>query len=609
MVGSHSVTAQVIPADTLTRYSEPLFINKNVSFYKSLTPISFDSLRKVPGSAFVAFEKANPVIFHGHDPYYYSFRFITHNKDSIPRRLILSTGGLGIKRAELWRVSGNNEVLLGKTGHAYPFSERAYPFVHHSFQALFNPGQTDTFYVIMDESHAYKTFAFVLTHPDAMIKKEHQLYVFFGFLVGTMLLFSVINFYLYFSIREKIHLWYGFYILAMTLFLLKHDGLDAEFLGLDSDTAYRLTPMGGFGVLSLGLLTQVVQLFLQEKIKGTVLNRILSVLKWSAWLSTIAYFIIFYVKPHYIIETFVVEWSTKTILLSAISIFVGGVYCVIKGFRPALFILLGMSVFLAGSITRVLFIGTKSIIFPPNLFQIGLLTEVVIISFGLMLRYNQYKKEKDSLKEKLELQQLQASIEILKTQENEQKRIARDLHDELGGNLAALKMTLSGLELPAEKIQFMLGLIDKTSSSARNIAHNLMPPEFEKTTLTDILTNYFKKLNTENSVSFHFQVIGQPYQFSKQEELMIYRVILELTNNIIRHSRASEANVQFFYFENHLEIMVEDNGIGFSGSSSQGMGIKNVQSRINYLNGKITIDSESHGATIIIHVPFKKTPA
>ena len=80
---------------------------------------------------------------------------------------------------------------------------------------------------------------------------------------------------------------------------------------------------------------------------------------------------------------------------------------------------------------------------------------------------------------------------------------------------------------------------------------------------------------------------------------------MELTGNILKHSGATEATIQFIYFDKHLEIMVEDNGVGFSGSQSNGIGLKNIQTRVNYLSGNMKIDSGANGTTVMLQVPYK----
>jgi signal transduction histidine kinase len=81
---------------------------------------------------------------------------------------------------------------------------------------------------------------------------------------------------------------------------------------------------------------------------------------------------------------------------------------------------------------------------------------------------------------------------------------------------------------------------------------------------------------------------------------------MELTSNIIRHSKATDATIQLVYHEKQLAIMSEDNGKGFISDTQTGIGLKNIRSRVNYLNGTMNIDSGMHGTTVMFHIPYKK---
>jgi signal transduction histidine kinase len=315
---------------------------------------------------------------------------------------------------------------------------------------------------------------------------------------------------------------------------------------------------------------------------------------------------VFYMQPSNEIEYIVFHITNKTGMAAILLIIVACIYSFHRGFKPALFLLAGQLLFLAGVILRGLFIGMNQHVFPPSVFEIGLMAEVIIISYGLMYRYNQYKKEKENLAFQLQKEKVNTTKEIQNTQEQEQKRIAADLHDELGGNLAALKMTLQSFNLPAEQAETLNHLIDTASDNARHIAHDLMPPEFENTTLEVLLDKLYQRINMEGAINFHFYYSGKNNQFNKQEDLVIYRIIMELTNNIIKHSNATEASIQLVYHENQLTLVIEDNGKGINGNSNSGIGLKNVRLRVNFLSGSTNIDSGKNGTTIMIQIPFKE---
>jgi two-component system, NarL family, sensor histidine kinase FusK len=202
-------------------------------------------------------------------------------------------------------------------------------------------------------------------------------------------------------------------------------------------------------------------------------------------------------------------------------------------------------------------------------------------------------------------QSLSASHE-LEIQEAERKRIAADLHDEIGGNLAALKMNLQSLYFAdQDKATSLLQLVDETSHNVRRATHNLLPPHFDNTPLPTILREYFHTLDNNSSVLFHFYANNWQPHFDSRQELVLYRIIMELTNNIIRHARATAATVQLLYYSDYLELLVEDDGIGLpeQRQRKQGIGLRSIETRVQLLGGKIDLDTGAAGTTFIIHIP------
>jgi signal transduction histidine kinase len=149
-------------------------------------------------------------------------------------------------------------------------------------------------------------------------------------------------------------------------------------------------------------------------------------------------------------------------------------------------------------------------------------------------------------------------------------------------------------------------LIDDVVVNTRNIAHNLVPAEMHHNAISDIVSAYLVRLNGIQSIRFTFIQTGTPFSFSKEEELDLYKIVMEIIQNILSHSQATEASIQFFFNEHDFEIMAEDNGIGLPGENTKGMGIKNISKRIKKLNGTIHIDGAAGNTTFIISIPVKK---
>jgi signal transduction histidine kinase len=278
-----------------------------------------------------------------------------------------------------------------------------------------------------------------------------------------------------------------------------------------------------------------------------------------------------------------------------------------QGFKPAYFYLFALSFLFIGGINYFLnlFGIVTNLVNQLNGVQVGVVIETVTISFGLLYRYNLFKKENEKLALELEVNKTQNTVQLIAVQEAERKRIAEDLHDDLGGNLATIKMNIQNLPLDNGQLQSIIYLLDKASDDVRSISHNLMPPEFNETNLKDLWVSRYNHLNNIGTIRFNFHSSGTEKRFDKIDELMIYRIISELTNNILKHSHATEATIQLIYYDTYLEIMAEDNGRGMSQKDSDGIGLKNINSRVAFLGGKLDIHSNSFGTTVIVNIDYK----
>ncbi len=191
---------------------------------------------------------------------------------------------------------------------------------------------------------------------------------------------------------------------------------------------------------------------------------------------------------------------------------------------------------------------------------------------------------------------------IIETQENERKRIAQDLHDDLGATLALLSRNAKKDDVSKEN----QGIIEKAIQDLRNISRNLLPADFETFGLLQSLEKYFGNLNTQNKTVFTFISFGEAVKLKNETELNIYRIITELANNIVKHSGASKATAQLIYHKDHLFISIEDTGTGIEISKNNlGIGLKNVTSRVEYLQAKVLEFGTGPNSSFVFEIPYK----
>ena len=152
--------------------------------------------------------------------------------------------------------------------------------------------------------------------------------------------------------------------------------------------------------------------------------------------------------------------------------------------------------------------------------------------------------------------------------------------------------------------------MDNAIADMSRISHNISPHILENYGLTVALENFLSELKISDNLKFdlNFEKFNR---FDLKKELTIYRTISELINNTIKHAQATRITINIFILNNMLNLVYEDNGIGFSvdekTAAKQGMGLKNIESRIHSLEGIVVIDSQqSKGMKATITIPYKE---
>jgi len=197
--------------------------------------------------------------------------------------------------------------------------------------------------------------------------------------------------------------------------------------------------------------------------------------------------------------------------------------------------------------------------------------------------------------------------DIIEAQEEERKRISKGLHDGIGQNLLLIKNALQ-----SEKIDGAKTMVTTTIEEVRSISRNLHPFQLEKFGLTKSLESMIEELDQSfKEIIFTEEIDAINDLFSKEQEINIYRIIQECSNNIIKHANASAARIVVQKQNHNIEIIVYDNGKGFDLEKNKdiinSLGLKSIRERVKYLNGTVLFDSKiNKGTKITLLIPFEK---
>ena len=217
-----------------------------------------------------------------------------------------------------------------------------------------------------------------------------------------------------------------------------------------------------------------------------------------------------------------------------------------------------------------------------------LLTAIGVAVSGYIFKTNRILKNnnQDLINKNKEI-----SEALLKGQTIERQRVALDLHDNLGTTLSALWLSVDTIdkskmnEEEREIHQNLRENLEKAYNDVRLLSHNLLPEEFEKQGLKTILQGFIRKMNKNSPIKFELKIDEDFGRVDNKIEFELYSICLELVNNIIKHSKATEAKIELSCSERHIKLVVSDNGIGVFKNDSDGKGMRNVRARVDSLNG------------------------
>ncbi len=230
------------------------------------------------------------------------------------------------------------------------------------------------------------------------------------------------------------------------------------------------------------------------------------------------------------------------------------------------------------------------------------------------LRYQRKAQQQKEAMQKAELQHSENLLHAaLQSQEDERRRIGRDLHDDVGAALSNLRMVMgqgskaiaeTDKDAPAYK-----PLIDNIITTVRNISHSLSPPGLELFGLEHTLYEFCDTFNTSGAISLSFvnEAGNRVDALDKNTALALYRVLQELVSNTIKHAAAKKIVIRFCIENEHLVLVYSDDGRGFAADSIKktGMGMQNIEARLTMVQANFTVDT-SPGNGIVVRIILSK---
>lgn len=290
-----------------------------------------------------------------------------------------------------------------------------------------------------------------------------------------------------------------------------------------------------------------------------------------------------------------------------------GVTVYMKGFRPAVYFLVGFSLLIGFGMVYNL---RDNDLLPDNYFtrhsaQLGTALEAIILSWALTSKVNFYKREKEALQHQALEQSSAFSKELIRIQEHERKRIASELHDSVGQQLVLIKNRLLMLrnktgDTDAQSLsEDLSGNVADTIQEIRNISYSLRPYQMDMMGLTQSIQSLADETGDAANIVMETGIDNIDHLFSPENEMNVYRIVQELLNNMVKHAGATRCHLRVHRAVWLIKIIVTDDGVGFTGKNEHGFGLLGIRERVQIMGGQFIIHpDEGAGAALTVNIPI-----
>ncbi len=240
---------------------------------------------------------------------------------------------------------------------------------------------------------------------------------------------------------------------------------------------------------------------------------------------------------------------------------------------------------------------------------------VLLLLSGFSFYRKKQVQNKMNMQAAIMRQQDIATKGIIVAEENERKRIAADLHDGVGQLMSAAKMNLSAFEneipfkdeIQKNSFEKIINLVDESCKEIRSVSHQMMPNALLKSGLASAIKEFIDKIDSRVlKINLHAEGLNE--RLDSNVETVLYRVVQECVNNVIKHAAANALDISLIKDADGIAATIEDNGKGFNTKDKEkfeGIGLKNILSRVEFLKGTVDFDSApGKGTLVAIHVPL-----
>lgn len=532
---------------------------------------------------------------------------------------LLYIGDHHINRINFYQAVDSNVQQLFLTGDYYPFSQRPV-----NATGFYFPIQEKGIYIArIDKSNESLQLSFHLTTSSTALRTEGKNAIILSLLTGMIALMIIFGLYLFFMSRDNLYLLYIAYLSSGWLWVLANSGHGFQYIWPHLPwLASKARPV--FSICTIILLMT----FLIRYIGGLKYKIFERSIKRMNWVLAMSILVVLLLNEHgyqskaWLYLQFGIPFFSLLYLVIALGILIAA--CV-RGNKLAMFYLASILVLMTSGLLQVIFysggLDSHENFFSHYGMSVGYIVEAIILTAGLVFRFNQYRLEKETLLTEMNQRQVENTRIMMEVQEAERSQVANQLHDVAGSLLSAAKLNLTSLRENEwalnEKTRLQLKkteeAVSQVSEMVRNLSHALSPVMLEQVGFKTALEKVVAILNASGKISIRLLVIGfDRYEAEwSQCYTALYSITYELLNNIVKHSCAAHVLIQVTEHADCFTLITEDDGKGIDADQTmdkQALGTAGIRSKIYYFGGSVAFDNnEPSGLIVTIEIPKNRS--
>lgn len=544
----------------------------------------------------------------------FTFPLRLYNYSGKNQQLYLSIINPTIDKIVIYNA--NDSLILGDN---IPFTKRDFKHINHVYSFFIAQDSMKAISVVVYNSFQHLlNFRLNIATENTFIKVTNHDYFFNGIFYGILFMYLLLLISIYIFSKNKFFNIYIIINIFTLLIIMQYSGFGYQYVWFYSALVQKyIIVFTVIGYLTAHIL--FIRSFFSVQLKNQAKN-IISILL----ILTILFGIILFAK-FYNNTTGYLPDNYYYLLVNVLFLLYGGfvltmsIYAYLESKRKEfVWVFIGMILQLFSWIIFINndFIAANSInyldnikLFRSNLFLPHInyciyLFEMFIVTIFIANNYHVLIRQNDLSAQRLEFYQKRNLNTFVLGQEEEREKITKEIEEDISKDIQSLKKILQSFQpMQDEKkvLPAVLNEIDKTLSDINNITGNYVAPDIQQMKLTEIITTATDKLFQQLKVEYDFAEIPKNFKLSSVANINLYRIFQEVSNNIIKHSKASIVKITAIKDHNTLQIKISDDGVGFDriDNKEKGIGLLNIESRINSLNGNFHVMSNMQNGTTI----------